>query len=815
KILFDADYLLNTNKESWDLKPKEYFGRPIMLPPCFFYYNPCSKKYEKGSSFFFEIEDKIKPSTAPNTTIQNDAGCLDKKDVDRDDCECIPNNKCVSQNLCCATIKPYITDLMIVKDEVKCYVPGELSYLENVLEGEKRIRKHRHLERTEEYNELKKEISDYSERDHQVTEKFSLQKETSETIKQDLKLDAGVTFTAKYGTGAMSSTLSTDFNSTYDWSKETTNKIAQDYSKDVVDRALSKVEQKMSELVTQKQIIETEENNKHVFNNVGDGKDNISGQYFFVNKISKAQVYNYGKRLICDVFVPEPSELYKRLLEKQFKLKEPIKPTITPTQITSDNYIDFVLLYNLKDVEFPPEMIKDIRIHIEGTPGDPGEKLNGWLGYNGSGLITRSDLNVQIPDNFEAISIRSELNNLSWNTNQGDYLKVTLGGPFILYPKSGTAITSYNLSTPLEGIQPIGFRVMDCTNYDLNLVVHCTLKGEQVLKWQQGIYNKIMEAYEKEKKEYDEAFAEYERNKAIKHNRNPFLNRETERIELKRMAISYISCKFYDDMDAMKNKVKPCGFPQMDLEETEREGRWVRFFEQAFEWPLTTYLFYPYFWGRKCTWVDKIKESADDPIFEKFLQSGFARLQIPVRPGFEEQIQYFLTFGKIWEDSDLPPIPGDPYYVSLAQEIREQKGNFYADRDGTLEFKRVETVEPDTPDPNYTVALTDDEKHYWDGINNSINQDNINSDIDREIIIDCKVYRIVSIAEDEDPTNTEHTKWIITLDREYEGDDFSNMKWSTGAVYIGAPWEFAIPTKLVWLRGKSKCLPCLPLKCEE
>ena len=42
------------------------------------------------------------------------------------------------------------------------------------------------------------------------------------------------------------------------------------------------------------------------------------------------------------------------------------------------------------------------------------------------------------------------------------------------------------------------------------------------------------------------------------------------------MAISYISCQFYDQFTAMKRNVKPCGYPQMDLEQAEKDGKFIQ-----------------------------------------------------------------------------------------------------------------------------------------------------------------------------------------------------------------------------------------------
>ena len=801
KLLFYVDHIASQPKQTLQINLKDYLGKQIMLPPCYFHLNPCSKKIESKESFFL-LDDTPQPPREP--LYSN--GCIEI--ISR--CECVPDDNCVPQNPCCATITPYITDLMVVREEVTCYVPGELSYIENILTGEDRTREHRHLERTEEYVEQEKEISNYVERDTQQTERFALKKETDETIKQDLALDAGVTYTAKYGTAVAGTSLSTNFSASYDWSKSITRKVARDYSKDIINRALTKVEEKMRELVTRKYITETEEKNKHGFNNT-QGDDNISGQYFYVNKVSRAQVFNYGKRMVCDILVPEPSELYKRLLAKQFKfdLTEPVEPTETPETITVDNYRDLMQKYGLKDCESPPDMNKSYSMHIEAVNCEKPNKK--------PGQIYRTDLKIIVPPDYITESMSCKEFVLIWWKKGGISWSLGLGGQSLYHSKNhseaGETCRYFIKLDPLEGEQPLTFQTFDVTRYDILLTVNYVLKEEVLLKWKTGIYDKIIEVYERQKKEYDEAYnkalEEFENNnKAAKYNRNPFLNRETERIALKQMAISYISCSFYDEMNAMKHKVRPCGFPQMDLEETEKEGHWVQFFEQAFEWPLMTYLFYPYFWGRKCTWVDKMKEEAADPIFEKFLQSGFAKLQVPVRPGFEELIEYFLGSGDIWEDSDAPPLPGVPYYVSMAQEIREERGNFYADREGTLAY--------DSSVAKNIFTLTEDTKHNWYNINNVITQQNIKADIDREIIIDCKVYRIISITETS-PPHPDHRTWIITIDRDYEGEEqqFKSMKWSTGAVYIGAPWEFITPTQLVWLGGKAKCLPCYPIECKE
>lgn len=56
--------------------------------------------------------------------------------------------------------------------------------------------------------------------------------------------------------------------------------------------------------------------------------------------------------------------------------------------------------------------------------------------------------------------------------------------------------------------------------------------------------------------------------------------------------------------------------------------------EQAFEWDIMSYNFYPYFWGNKADWKTLYQSESIDPLFRSFLQSGMARVVATVHPGF-------------------------------------------------------------------------------------------------------------------------------------------------------------------------------------
>jgi hypothetical protein len=80
---------------------------------------------------------------------------------------------------------------------------------------------------------------------------------------------------------------------------------------------------------------------------------------------------------------------------------------------------------------------------------------------------------------------------------------------------------------------------------------------------------------------------------------------------------------------------------------------------------------YPYFWGRKGQWDERVAYDDTDPVFADFLQAGYARVSVPARLGFEGAVDHFLTFGEVWNGGPLPPI-SSPLYLPIADELAER-----------------------------------------------------------------------------------------------------------------------------------------------
>jgi hypothetical protein len=195
-----------------------------------------------------------------------------------------------------------IGDLLLVKQHVLRYEGGDLAHVENVLKSEHLSRETRRLERTETTILRETETTKEEQRDTQTTDRFSLKRETSDTIKTDASFKAGISVDAKYGP-FVEVKANADFATST--SSESSTKQASEFSKDVVARSASKLVERVLERRSVTTISEFEEKYSHGFDNTL-GAGHISGYYQWIDKVMQAQVYNYGKRLLFDVTVPEP-----------------------------------------------------------------------------------------------------------------------------------------------------------------------------------------------------------------------------------------------------------------------------------------------------------------------------------------------------------------------------------------------------------------------------------------------------------------------------------------------------------------------------
>lgn len=713
-------------------------------------------------------------------------------------------------------IRPYIADLFLIREELARFEAGDIADIENILAGEKKERIHRTLLRSETTTENETQTVTSEERDHEVNEKFSLQSEVKDTVDSKVNLDAGVTSTFKYGDAI---TITPHANVTANFSKSESQNIARSYAKDLVDRSISKIEEKVRKLEVSKIISEVREKNLHSIDNTQPDADHRAGIYYWVNKVSHAQVYSYGRHMMFDMIVPEPAAIFKKLYQKKLEsdknAQAPPKPEITPQSIQRNTYGSLLQQYLIASTDElePPDPTVCVQVAFSQNVSKPD-------GGKDTGFSSNEYKSPDIPKGYKAQSMAYDVRVSTGHpvsTDGKDEVAVSVNvGDTCIFEKSLNEFAAEQTGTPLplpnanwsatgthamkgeEGSVTVALAGFSTLALSLSgtISITCNLTAEAFEKWQTQIFNLVMTDYNRKLDAYNASNNKDDQLFQIK-GRNPFLNREIERNEFKRHIIAILMCNYFNGIGSMMESVSPCGYPEINFAKLERDAPVVQFFEQVFEWEYMTYLFFHSMWARKCKWADLIDEDSGDPLFDKFLMSGAARVQVPIRPGMEDIFNWFLKTGQLWGATGTPPVSGDDTYVSMIQELKEANQGDYNDRPGLIKAVQGDDV----------LVLTGS-TYYWDLVNDVPNTLNLDNDVDREILVNFKIYRIVSV---EQATPADNSTWTITIDQPYPEPSASNVKHAVGAVFVGAPWEVVIPTQLVYLRNQKDKLPVYPL----
>lgn len=559
-------------------------------------------------------------------------------------------------------LKPWgVGDLKVVKQRLARYEAGEIAHIENVMAREFRSREHRRLRQTVETVTSERDFTEESKRDLQSTERFELQQETERTIQSESSLQAGLDVSAGYGPvqvsayGRIASSSST----------EESDRSATNYSKEIMERSLSHIIERVREERTTRVLEEYEEKNKHEFDNKV-STDHISGIFRWVDKLYRAKVVNYGKRLMYEFYVPEPAAFY--LFANRFNLDNSVLPTVpappmnpdtgdvlaNPSEITRTNYLSMLEQYNVQGVNPPPPARVFSSIAISREIGTPA--------------FAFSSQDLTIPDGYTAAE---GYYRLQWGSHPDSWLDlkaglntISAGGPLILYGESG--------------VIPISCTGVDVPILACNIEVICDLLPEAFEKWQLSTYNAIINAYRKETLDYEErlAAAQIQDGVGIVGD-NPLLNRQTEREELKKSCLTLWTWYNFSNMPGIRHTPAyspPLNYPEIVVNDAILNSQLMRLFEQAFDWHNMTYEFLPYYWGRKAVWLDNFSLESKDPVFEKFLKAGAARVMVPVQPEYAEAVLYYQLTSTFWPGGSVPALTptSDPeveLYNSFLEEL--------------------------------------------------------------------------------------------------------------------------------------------------
>lgn len=562
-----------------------------------------------------------------------------------------------------------IADYKKVVSEICCYQAGEVAHIENVMASEMRSKVSTKTYKSEVTDFEGTEVEKENVTDTATTERFEMQTEIAKMLQEQKETTGYANVQSSYGDTSL------DAGGTYasNTSKEQSNRQAVTQAKEVTQKALERVVSKTKKEKTVKITNEFVEQNTHVYDNRG-GISHISGVYRFVNAIYNNQVYNYGKRVMYEFMIPQPGKLHRLGLEAKANqnakvIEKPIDPRTIGfadfSKITETNYQAVTAKYGIV-VDALPEKL----IYI-GKGFDMFQQ-----NVNSGGTKTEM---VRIPEKYYTTKAKVMFTGAPAGGNGGwiRIVMVTVGNSIFVRNQYDQAISNSFISVDkYKNEIPVTLSVTNFHTANINTTIECALSDEAIVEWKKEVFAKLMEAYNEQLRIYTEATKEAKEIGTKLLDSNPLFYRQFEQTVLQKNCISYL-------LDNSPNSTKKFGlgfytgttFDTHTITQGQQlndYASFVKFMEQAFEWNLMSYKFYPYYWGKKDDWTELYQFDTNDAIFRNFMQAGMARVVVTVKPGFEDAVMHYLAFGQLWNGGQVPVL-GDPLYLSIVDELKEQE----------------------------------------------------------------------------------------------------------------------------------------------
>lgn len=570
-----------------------------------------------------------------------------------------------------------ITDYKKVEQSTYCYMEGDVAHIENIMAREYKERATRRLKRNESQTTKSSESEKEKLTDTTSTERHEMQSEISKILQESKDFAAQAGFSASWGMGDNKYGLNIGANYATHNSKEESNRQALTEAKDITARALDRIVTKVKEERIDKIIEEYEENNKHGFDNTK-GSSHVVGVYRWVDKVVKNQIYNYGKRMMFEFMVPEPAKLHNLGMKISNNAENQL---IKPVDPRESNVQKIETFSSLEDETKLKYWISKYNVEIDEFPVE--NKSIGWqYGFSDEvdgSMSNNKDVALDIPEGYYTRSWNfgqtgSQYTGSKWGISVGNDIHVG-GAYYQTYPNQRP------LNKFVEKL-PISVYFDRYWAGTVAIEVQLSILPEYKKSWLQKTFNKIIEAYEAELSKYEAALAEARALGVQIKGSNPGFYRKIENTILRRNCISYMleqnpnadltfGKKRYYTNDGGAEET----FLNTDIKvdgKLDQYAAFVKFMEQAFEWEIMSYNFYPYYWGERKSWADLYQFDDNDPIFRAFMQSGMARVIVTVRPGFEEAVRHFFATGQIWNGGEVPVID-DPLFLSIVDEMRSPK----------------------------------------------------------------------------------------------------------------------------------------------
>jgi hypothetical protein len=441
--------------------------------------------------------------------------------------------------------------------------------------------------------------------------------------------------------------------------------------------------------------------------------------YYRMMRKWRTDLFRYGLRLTFDIAIPNPGArlwaLYRRVRQLDAQIREPFAFPLKPQDLTETNWDEKAANYGAVIDPPPPASIP---ISISRSLQDP----------NGGMEI----FDFVAPDGYVMDASHVTCNGL-WTANYDPNSSIPPPSkPYLVYPPN-TTMTFYPDTESEPGmiggsvkLESMGFGGGRQANWFLyypainRMVVQVRMDAKRadatLLAWQNKSWTTIRDtAFAAWQAENARLQAERDRLWMELAGKDTLTLRRLEREELIRQTLHWLFGvdfdptppevgKVVEKLVSMEENQLPDDWPGADMFRRLTKGEWataagfgdfVKYIHHAVEWENLLYFLYPYFWGSDDVAREKMLFEHPDPNHRDFLRAGYARVVVPIRPGFEESFTQLLDTGVFAGTGSSP-------YLTIAEEVAAFARTNYAG------------VPPANPEKHARPLLYPEQRKTWE-----------------------------------------------------------------------------------------------------
>lgn len=561
---------------------------------------------------------------------------------------------------------PYLADLKVVKTGSPRYRMSAIAHIENIMASEKRSRTHQWKTQRESVATTTTESGTEQIQDLATNTSSTLQIELTRKLEETVNAEAG----ARIGIYGPTVKIDADARIAHQGSREEASRSASSYANSIVQEAKSRVWRNVTESRTTREFFETLEVNLHEFENQGADPKHIVGIYRWVEQVQEAWIENYGRRLMLELVVPDPAAVLRWSASKveipDSVGPEPERPNIAPDDLTEDNYLQHAAPWGLEGLPKPPAASQTLGLTFRADAGEFTVGRKTWADHTV----------LKVPAGYRATAWTawaatwgdSSANNGSWMVCVGSQSAESNDG--LLRSATGT------LDAPEGSTIPVAMQAVGILSLGSTVYVRCERTPAQLNEWRQRVHAEIIKAWQKAHDDWDNARrveaakqSGAEQFTAASAPMSPQAAVNAERQELRRCVLHMLLGNA-PDKGQFSGQAAPVvdGRPSIDIAIAAAERDGILFMEEAFEWSNMSWIHYPYYWAND-DWSERLAPGVDAS-WDAFLRAGASRVVVPVRPGFESTICFFLVTGRVWSGGQVPTV-GHPAFLGISEEIAD------------------------------------------------------------------------------------------------------------------------------------------------